>query len=360
MLYKTLFFLLLIGTFLSSTVQAQHLHGRGATFPEALYRTMFQEYQNITGTIISYDAVGSGSGIRATLAQEIDFGASDRFLSDEQLASATPSVTGEPNRILHFPIAESAVVIIYNFLPFSHVPHLVLDGETLGAIFLGNIRNWNHPKIKELNPDTNLPNIPITVVYRSEASGTTSIFTDYLSKTSSDWAQQIGQGGHAFLDWNVGIGASGSDGMVEAVRLTPGAIGYVVQAKALNQGVQVSSLINRSGNLVSASLESVTNAANVPLPSDFRISLTDTSHPRGWPIVGFTYLLVYQDQSYIQTEEDGTQKQRSLDEARQLVGLLRWMLTEGQKFNEPLNYAPISENVRDQALELANTIFYGH
>lgn len=349
---------MIIGSFLSSNVQAQSIHGRGATFPSSLYQAMFNEYQSLTGAVIHYDAVGSGGGIRATLAQEVDFGASDRFLTDEQLASATPTVSGEANPILHFPMAIAAIAVIYNFRPFSQVQELVLDGNTLGEIFLGNIRNWNHPTIQALNPNLNLPDMPITVVHRAEGSGTTSIFTDYLSKTSSAWAQQIGQGGRSFLDWNVGISASGSSGMVDVVRFTPGSIGYVVHAKALHKDIEIAQLINRSGNRVSANLETVTNASDVPLPDDFRVSLTDTNHPKGWPIVGFTYLLIYQDQSYIQTEEDGVQKQRTVEEATELVGLLRWMLTEGQELNEPLNYARISESVQERALELSYSIYY--
>lgn len=340
---------------LGTLAQAQEagesrIAGRGATFPNPLYQEMFDQYQNHSGVIVSYEAVGSGTGIKSILAQEVDFGASDRFLTDEQLAEAVPSPhTGEANRIFHIPMALAAVVPVYNFSPFHQTKGLVLEGKTLADIFRGEIRVWNHPDIVALNPNVDLPNMPITVVHRAEGSGTTAIFTDYLGKESEEWRRLFGAGGRTFLDWTVGIAGEGNSGIAEVVSRTPGSIGYVVYSTAQKSGLPIASMKNKSGEIVSPTLEAVSLASEVNLPDDLRVSLTDTANPQGWPIVGFTYLLIYQDQNYAG---------RSIGDAQALKQLVLWMLSEGQNYNEGLGYGRVADAAKAKAQALLDSIVY--
>lgn len=341
--------LLLLG--ILTPVVAQDLKGSGATAPALLYRAMFESYQQERGIVIDYEAIGSGGGRRDILAQVVDFGASDAFVEDSQLASApVDPLTGEPNRILHIPMAVVAVTPTYNFEPIFENPEFIrFTGPVLADIFLGNIVRWSDPVIQNLNPNITLPDIPITVVYRSDSSGTTSIFVDYLARVSSQWARDISQGPSASVDWPEGFGGDGNSGVSAVVAATPGAIAYVSLEFAFENNLGVSVMQNSAGNFVSPTAESLAEAANTTLPEDLRATFTNTDAPGGWPIAGFTWLLVYQNQDY---------QGRTFDRARATINLMRWMLGDGQRFHNEFSNGQITGSARAGALRLLDTVTY--
>ncbi len=326
------------------------INGSGATLSRLLYEEMFRLYELHNQIIVNYKAIGSGRGIQELLAQKTDFAASDIPLTNIQLAQANISEASKaPNLILHIPIAIAAVVPVYNFAPFYEVPKLTLNGETLAMIFLGDIRYWNDEAIAALNPNVQLPDLPILVVHRNDVSGTTSIFIDYLSKTSQQWAEEVGQGPLGIVDWPVGFGESSSIGVAQMIKQTPGSIGYIALSEAAQAKLEVIDLQNAAGNIVSASVEAVMLAADAEIPDDMRVSITNTSHEQGWPITGFTWILLYQDQNYAE---------RSLYQAEQVKNLVDWMLTDGQNLNKGLGYAPITKEIQDRAQLLLRDVYY--
>jgi phosphate transport system substrate-binding protein len=299
------------------------INGAGATFPFPLYSKWFSDYQKEhPDTQINYQSIGSGGGIRQFLEGTIDFGATDAPMTDEQLAKAkTP--------VLHIPTVLGAVVVTYN-LPGIQTP-LKLTGAEIGDIFQGKILKWNDPRIVAENPGVNLPDTPVLVVHRSDGSGTSAIFTDYLSKSSPEWKSKVGSG--TAVNWPVGLGGKGNEGVTGLVTQTPGAVGYVELIYAVNNKLSFARVKNRAGIYVEASPKSVTAAAAGALksiPEDFRVSITDAAGKEAYPISSFTYLLVY----------------KKLDEkTKPLIEFLKWAMTRGQTEAEPLAYAPLPKSL---------------
>ncbi len=325
--------------FLPSLIFAQSIEllGAGATFPFPLYTKMFDVYHKITGVKVNYQSIGSGGGQRQLLSKTVDFGASDAFMTDEQLKNA-------PGEILHIPIALGAVIPTYN-LPGN--PEIKFTPDILADIFLGKIKKWNEPRLAALNPSLKSINLDIIIVHRSDGSGTTFIWTDYLSKVSKEWKDKVGAG--TSVNWPTGIGGKGNEGVTGLVRQTPGSIGYVELIYALQNNLPTGLVKNKSGKFVKPSIETVSSSANIGLPDDTRISITDTESPEGYPISGFTWLLVYREQNY-----DGRKRER----AEALVKLLWWMTHEGQKYTKPLHYAPLPYQAVLKAERIIKSITY--
>jgi len=296
------------------------MNGAGATFPYPLYSKWFDEYAKVDRSVrFNYQSIGSGGGIRQIMARTVDFGASDGPMNDEQLSKA-------PGELLHIPMVMGAVVATYN-LPGS--PTLRFPPDLLADIFLGKVTRWNDPRIEAANPEVPLPNQPIIVVHRSDGSGTTYIWVDYLSKVSNEWKQKVGRG--TSVNWPVGLGGKGNEGVAGQVKNTPGTLGYVELAYAVTNKLPVAAIRNRAGSFVQPSIESTTTAAAgaaKDMPPDFRVSLTDPPGEDAYPIAGFTWLLVYREQP---------------DEVRgkALVGFLWWAIHDGQKYAPHLLYAPL-------------------
>jgi phosphate transport system substrate-binding protein len=298
---------------------------------------MFDVYYKTYGIKVNYQSIGSGGGVRQLMEKTVDFGASDAFLSDEELKKF-------PNPVVHVPITVGAVVIAYN-LPGN--PELRLTPSVLVDIFMGKIKKWNDRRIKELNPDVDLPGLEIIVVYRSDGSGTTFIFTDYLCKISDEWKKKIGKG--KSVKWLTGIGAKGNEGVSAFIKQTPGAIGYIELAYALQNNIPFVLLKNKAGRFVKPSVKSVSLAADIELPNDMRISLTNTSAEEGYPISGFTWIIVYRNLYH---------GKLSYKKAKELVKLLWWMIHDGQKYCEKLHYAPLSEKAVKKAEKIIRSIVY--
>ncbi len=313
------------------------LTGAGATFPYPLYSKMFLEYNKLTGVKVNYQAIGSGGGIRQLLAKTVDFGASDAFVSDNEMKKFS-------SPIVHIPMVAGAVVITYN-LPGN--PTIRLTPDLIAGIFLGKIKKWNDEALKKVNPGVDLPDMKIVVVHRSDGSGTTFIFTDYLSKISDEWRTTVGRG--KAVKWPVGLGAKGNPGVAGMIKQIPGSVGYVELIYAMSNDMPVAIVKNKTGNFIKPSIKSVSLAANIRLPEDMRVSLTNTEAPYGYPISGFTWILVYKDL------KDG---KLSFEKARTLVDLLWWMIHDGQKYAEPLHYAPLSASAREKAERIVKSITY--
>jgi len=301
------------------------LNGAGATFPYPLYSKWFDEYAKVNPNVrVNYQSIGSGGGINQITQKTVNFGASDGPMTDEQLAKA-------PGEILHIPTTAGAVAVAYN-LP--GIPSgLKLDGATLADIFLGKIKKWNDSRLTRLNPDLKLPATDIVVVHRSDGSGTTFIFTDYLSQVSPEWKEKVGKS--TSVKWPTGLGGKGNEGVAGQIQQTPGSIGYVELAYALQNKMPYAKLKNQAGNFVEPSLPATTVAAAgmaEKMPADLRVSIVNSPAPDAYPIVGFTWILVYKNQ-------DDPVKGRAL------VDMLWWAIHDGQKYTEPLNYARLPEQV---------------
>lgn len=312
--------------------------GAGATFPFPLYSKMFDEYSKIKGPKINYNAIGSGGGINQLIEKTVDFGGTDAPMKEDELQKAGAD-------IIHVPVCLGAVVVSYN-LPGN--PALNLTSDVIAEIFLGIITKWNDPKITAINAGTALPDMEIIVVHRSDGSGTTYIFSDYLTKVSRNWAEEIGTG--KSLDWPTGIGANGNPGVAGQISSTPGAIGYTELIYAISNSMPVASIQNKSGNFIVPSISSVSASAEIDLPANMMVSLTDTDAPEGYPISGFTWIILYKDQNY-----GGRDQKR----AKELVNLLWWMTHEGQVYCEELHYAPIPEKAIEQIESLIKSVNFG-
>jgi phosphate transport system substrate-binding protein len=306
-----------------TTYAGQELTGAGATFPEPLYVKMFDTYFNQTGVKVNYQGIGSGGGIQQLLQQTVDFGATDAFMTPEEMSKA-PNNTA----ILHFPTCLGAVVVTYNV---GGNPVLKLTPEVVADIFLGKILKWDDSRIADLNPGVKLPTTPIMVVHRSDGSGTSFVFTEYLSKVSKEWKEKVGTG--KAVNWPAGIGGKGNPGVAQLVKQTTGAIGYVELTYAEQNKMSYALIRNKSGAFIKPSLQSVSASANIDLPADTRVSLTDTPAKDAYPISTFTWIIVYKEQNY-----QGRNQGRALE----VVKLLRWMIHDGQKYASELLYAPLS------------------
>jgi phosphate transport system substrate-binding protein len=313
------------------------LIGAGATFPYPLYSKMFDVYNKEYGVKVNYQAIGSGGGIRQLINKTVDFGGSDAIMSDQDMKEAAGT-------ILHIPTSAGAVVITYNL---TGDPGLKFTPDIIADIFLGKINRWNDPRLSALNPGMKLPDMAVTVVHRSDGSGTTFIFSDYLSKVSPEWKEKVGKG--TSLNWPTGLGGKGNPGVAGLVKQTPGSIGYVELIYALQNKMPYGAVKNKKGKFVMATIASTSLAADTDLPDDMRVSLTDTDAAGGYPISGFTWILVYKEQNY---------GERSEEKAKELVKLLWWMTHEGQKQAEPLHYAPLSKTAVEKAEKLIKSISY--
>jgi phosphate transport system substrate-binding protein len=315
--------------FALSAVQAQKLTGAGATFPEPIYSKWFSEYSAAhPGVTINYQAIGSGGGVRQMTAGLVDFGASDMPVTDEQLADSKTKLT-------HIPTVMGAVVPSFNV---PGVSDLKFSPDVLADIYLGKIANWNDPRIAKDNAGVSLPNLKIIVVHRSDGSGTSYIFTDYLSKVSNDWANGPGRG--ASPSWPMGVGGKGNPGVAGLVRQLPGAIGYVELLYALQNHISYGEIRNAAGNWVKASIDGVTAAAASikEMPSDYRVSITNAPGKDAYPISSFTYLLV-------------PLKFPDAEKGKVLKDLLSWMITSGEAEAAGLSYAPLPKSVSDKVLK---------
>jgi len=314
------------------------LTGAGATFPYPLYSRYFAEYYRVSGVQVNYQSIGSGGGLRQLRERTVNFGASDAPLTDEQMAAY-------PGPVVHIPTALGAVVPAYH-LPGVGQP-LRFTGEVLADIFLGRINRWNDPSLQRLNPEVRLPALPITVVHRSDGSGTTFVWTEYLSKVSAEWARRVGAS--TSVDWPVGLGARGNEGVAGVVRQTPGTLGYVELIYARQNQMAYGAVRNAAGRFVLPDLRSTSLAGQVDIPPDTRVSLTNTAHPEGYPVASFTWLLVYRDLEL---------STRSPEQARALVDLLWWVVHDGQQFNEGLDYARLPQAAVERAETLIRSLRY--
>jgi phosphate transport system substrate-binding protein len=321
-----------------NTATVKELSGAGATFPYPLYSKMFDTYDAATGVRVNYNSIGSGGGIKALTDKTVDFGASDAFLSDQELQAM-----GAP--VLHIPTCVGAVVLSYNL---DGKPAIKLDGSTTAGIFLGTITKWNDPAITVLNPGVTLPDLAVTVVHRSDGSGTTSIFTSYLSAISSTWKTKVGAG--KSVSWPVGLGGKGNDGVAGMISQTKGGIGYIELVYAVQTDMPVAILKNASGAFVAPSLASAAAAAaGVTLPNDLRVLIVNSPGADAYPISAFTWILVYKEQNY---------NGRSLAQAQALKKLLTWVLNDGQSLNEALSYARLPAAAVTKATGLVESMTY--
>ena len=318
------------------TAQAD-LTGAGATFPFPIYSKWFADYAK-TGVKINYQSIGSGGGIRQLSDGTVDFGASDSPMTDGEMQKA------KGGRVLHFPTVIGAVAIVYN-VPGITKP-LNLDGGTISDIFLGKVRKWNDGKIAKLNPGVSLPARDILVVHRSDGSGTTYIFTDFLSSASKEWL--AGPGRSKEVAWPIGLGGKGNDGVAGQVKQIPGAIGYVELAYARQTNLAYAAIRNAAGSFIAPSVESATAAAEgvaakLNAKSDYRISIVNAPGAQAYPVTSFTWLLVYQDQT-------------DPIKGKKLVDFMRWALTTGQGSAAALDYAPLPRVIADRLVERLSTI----
>jgi phosphate transport system substrate-binding protein len=303
------------------------LNGAGATFPYPMYSKWFNEYNKLHPDVqINYQSIGSGGGIRQVLNQTVDFGASDGPMTDEQLSQAKV-------KILHLPTVLGADVPAYNISGVSG--EIKFTPEVLADIFLGKITNWNNPALAKANPGIKFPDQAIIVIHRSDGSGTTYIWTDYLSKVSKEWESTVGKG--TSVKWPVGLGGKGNEGVAGQIRQLQGSIGYVELIYAVQNNISYGSVRNAAGNFVKASLDGVTEAAGSvkSMPADFRVSITNAPGKTAYPISSFTWLLIP-----VQAKDPKNGKI--------LVDFLNWMVSDGQKMTTQLAYAPLPENVAEK------------
>lgn len=300
------------------------LTGAGATFPYPIYSKWFDAYGKDTGVSINYQSIGSGAGIQQLKSKTVDFGASDAPLSDEEIKSM-------PSPVVHIPTVAGAVVLIYNL---NGVPSGVkLTPDVVSGIFLGKIKNWSDPAIKAANPTVKLPNLPVFVAHRSDGSGTSFIFTNYLASISSEWKTKVGSG--KSVKWPVGIGGKGNEGITGLVKQTPGSIGYTELAYAVQNKLSYATIQNKSGQFIEPSIESTTAAANggaEALKKDIRSLIVNSAEKNAYPISGFTYILLYKDQS-------------DSAKGKALAEFLQWAIHDGQSMAKPLFYAPLPASV---------------
>jgi phosphate transport system substrate-binding protein len=307
---------------LASPVAAQQLTGAGATFPNPIYTKWFDTYSKKTGVQINYQSIGSGGGIRQFTEGTVDFGATDGPMNQSQIDAVNANV-------VHIPTVLGAVVVTYN-LPGIGDTRLKFDGDALVGIFMGRITKWNDKALVALNPGVKLPDQDIIVVHRSDGSGTTYIFTDYLNKFSREWKDKVGYA--TSVNWPVGLGGKGNEGVTQQVKQTEGAIGYVELIYALSNKLGYGEVKNAAGKFVTPSLESVTAAAasaKLAKDTDFRVSITNAPGEAAYPIASFTWLLVPKDA-------------KDAAKAKALKGFLTWMISpEAQQMAAGLNYAPL-------------------
>jgi phosphate transport system substrate-binding protein len=321
-----------------SSTRNVSLTAAGATFPMPYYNMVFKNYSGKTNVQITYGGIGSGGGIRSLADRVVDFGATDAFLEDSELSEM-------PAEVVHIPTVIGAVVIAYN-LP--GINDLKLSDELLEKIFMGDITNWNDPEIRKNNPDLTFPDLKINVIHRSDGSGTTHIFSDYMSKVSSRWEERVGAG--KALQWPVGMGAKGNPGVAGTIAQTEGSVGYIGSEYAFALRIQSASVQNSSGNYILPSIESVSAAAKGTIPDDTRIMLTNSDDPGSYPISGFTWIILYREQSY---------NNRSRDQALATVEFLDWLVSsEAQNEAEKVHYSPLPDATAEKAKAILRKVTF--
>lgn len=315
------------------------LDGAGATFPLPFYNLVFKKYHNESGVAVNYGAQGSGAGINSLKNKVVDFAGSDAYLTDEEMKEM-------PGEVIHIPTCIGAVVVAYN-LP--EVKDLQLSGEVIADIYMGKIKQWNDKAIADLNPTQKLPDQAITVVYRSDGSGTTNVFSNYLSKVSAAWRDSIGSG--KSLNWPVGMAAKGNPGVSGVVQQTKGAIGYIGSEYSFFGNLPAARIRNSSGAFITASTESISAAAEGNnIPADSRIMITNSSNPNAYPISCLTWLLIYKEQSYAN---------RSEEQARETVALMKWMLSDDTQHEATkVHYSPLPKSMQENALKSLEGVTY--
>jgi phosphate transport system substrate-binding protein len=301
---------------------ANTLIGAGSSFDNPLFSKMFSEYNKSNGLRINYQSVGSGAGIAQLTSKTVDFGASDATMNAKQDSAVSVPV-------IHIPVTAGAVVLSYNLPEIKDT--LNLTPTVLADIFIGKITKWNDPRIAAINKGVKLPSTGIVIAHRSDGSGTTNIFTTYLAKVSEEWSTKVGKG--SSVNWPAGLGGKGNEGVAGTIKQTPGAVGYIELAYAIQNNMPFAKMQNKAGYFITPTIASVTAAANVSIPADSKISLTNTDAADGYPISGFSWVLIYKEQKY---------NDRTLDRATRLLKLLSWMIHDGQQYSAPLNYAPLS------------------
>lgn len=318
---------------------ASVLSGAGATFPYPYYNIVFRDYMRAHGNItVNYGAIGSGGGIRSLRDRSVDFGASDAFLTEKELQSMNAEV-------IHIPTCMGGVVMAYTL---KGIDSLRLTGPLIADMFMGKITKWNDPRIQAENPGIVFPDLDITPVYRSDGSGTTFNFSEYLSMVSPEWDKIMSKG--KALKWEAGIAAKGNPGVAGIVQQTEGAIGYIGSEYALTLQLPTAKIKNKAGNYVNANLQTISAAANVELPDDMRATITNSNAPEAYPISLFTWLLVYKEQNY---------GNRTLADAKELTDLLNYVISpDGQKVAAQINYAPLPEQAIEKTRRLIGEIRY--
>jgi phosphate transport system substrate-binding protein len=321
---------------LQASAQDNTILGAGSTFVYPLFSKMVSQY---TASKVNYQSIGSGGGILQLTNKTVDFGDSDAPLNPDQTAKM-----GAP--VLHIPMTSGAVVVTYNVPGIKGA--LNLTGKDLADIYLGKVRNWNSAEIKATNKNVNLPDLPIVVIHRSDGSGTSFIFTDYLTKVNPEWASKVSKG--SAVNWPAGLGGKGNEGVAGLVKQTPGAIGYNELAYAVQNHMAYANIQNKSGKFITPTIEATTLASNVEIPADSKVSITNTDNPKGYPIASFTWALIYKEQNY-----GGRTKER----AAAVVKLLWWNIHQGQADCAPLNYAPLSKSAVKVAEKILKSATYG-
>jgi len=320
----------------ASSTGTTQINGAGATFPYPIYSKWFSEYNKLHPNVqINYQSIGSGGGIRQLTERTVFFGASDQPMSDEMLAKA-------PGAVLHFPTVLGAVVPIYNLEGVG--TQIKFTGALIADIFLGKITKWNDPAIAKLNPGISLPSSSITVAHRSDGSGTTFVFADYLAKVSPEWKEKVGA--NSSLNWPVGVGGKGNEGVAGLVSQTPGSLGYVELVYALQNKISYGAVQNQNGEFIVPDVASVTAAAAGALPTmpkDFRVSITNAPGKGAYPISSFTWILLYEDP-------------QDKNQARIMTDFVKWALSDGQAMAAALGYARLPEQLVPMEIEQLNRI----
>jgi phosphate transport system substrate-binding protein len=314
---------------------AKELTGAGATFPYPLYSKMFSEYDKACGVKVNYQSIGSGGGIRQLSELTVDFGASDGVMDEKQKAGA------KGGAVLHVPTVAGATAVVVN-LPGIKAGQLKLTPDVLADIYLKKIANWNDKRIAAVNSGTKLPDLTIAVVHRSDGSGTTFIFTDYLAKVSTEWKDKVGSA--TSVNWPGDVGGKGNEGVANSVKQIPGAIGYIEVAYAKQNNIPWAQIQNKAKKYIEPSLEGAAAAADIAnLPDNMEVVITDSPNANAYPITGFTWLLIYENQT-------------DAAKADAVAQLASWMITDGQKYASPLDYAPLKGAAQKKAMALVKKI----
>lgn len=344
--FVSILFCCLLSVSYSSCNQADKstgLIGAGSSFDYPLFSTIFSEYHDKNKIQINYQSIGSGGGVLQLTNKTIDFGASDAPLNEEQ----THDMGAE---VLHIPVCIGATVVSYNIPGVKDT--LNFSPSVLSSVFLGKIKNWDDQEIKKDNPNIKFPDLMITVVHRSDGSGTSFIFTDFLSKVNPEWKKKVGTG--TSVNWPVGLGGKGNEGVSGLVKQSPGSIGYVELSYALENKMSIARIENQSGKFISPTISAISASADVKLPADAKTSITNTTANNGYPISSFSWAIIYKEQNY---------KNRSKEKAEELLNLFWWVVHDGQQYNASLHYAPlpaeaqkITENILKSATYNGNPI----